>query len=158
MNKLFHRLVLIRKSPYLTSCLRLVLGTVFLYAASEKIARPEDFAVAIQNYQLIPLSLTNLSAMILPWLELYCGLLLLLGLWHQPAAFLTTVMNVVFLIALLSAYYRGLDIECGCFGSGSEVNLGRILEDLLLLAFSLHILFYPASFFALENRLPGKEL
>jgi uncharacterized membrane protein YphA (DoxX/SURF4 family) len=143
---------MLRKSPYLTMLFRLILGFVFIYASLDKIADPEAFAAAVQNYQLAPVFLINLIAIFLPWLEFYCGVLLLLGWWHQPAAFWVGIMTIVFLIGLVSAYARGLDIDCGCFGSGNTVDLSRIIEDLFLLAFALHILIYPTSAFALENR------
>jgi len=158
MSNVITKLQRISRSPYLTTFFRLILGVLFLYAGIEKIIHTEVFAITIQNYQLIPVSYTNLIAIVLPWLEFYCGLLLLLGWRHQMAAFWVTLMNIVFLIGLSSAYVRGLDIDCGCFGTGSSINLTRILEDFLLLAFSLHILFFPASLFALDNHLQRKQV
>ena len=151
MNTLLNRIQVIRHSPYLTTVFRIILGVVFIYAGIEKISHADLFAVTIQNYQLIPISLTNLISIVLPWLEFYCGLLLLLGYWQHMAAAWAVLLNFVFLIALISAYWRGLNIECGCFGSDSSVNLTRILEDFLLLAFSLHVFIYPVSAFAIEN-------
>ena len=100
---------------------------------------------------MIPDPMINLVAIILPWLELICGILLLTGFWHRSAAFIVSLMMIVFIIAISTAILRGLDIECGCFGSGTSANWTRILEDLFLLAFSLQILFFPKSIIALEN-------
>jgi putative oxidoreductase len=151
MTKLINEGNKIRKSPHLTALFRLILGFVFIYASLDKIADPDAFAITIQNYQLVPLSITNLIAIFLPWLEFYCGILLLVGWWHQAAAFWVVLMTIVFLVSLISVYARGLDIDCGCFGSGSTVDLIRIIEDLFMLALSLHISFYPTSSFSLEN-------
>ena len=140
-----------QKSLYITTISRFILGMVFLYAGYDKILDPGSFAIAVQNYQLIPMSLSNMVAIFLPWCEFYCALLLLSGWWHRSAALLVSIMNIVFIVALTLAYLRGLDIDCGCFGTGSSVNIQRIVEDFILLALSLHIFFNPESKLALEN-------
>jgi len=152
MNSFLNKIQKLRHSPYLTTVFRIILGVIFIYAGLEKIGHADLFAVTIQNYQLVPISMTNLIAIFLPWLELYCGLLLLLGWWQRIAAAWAVLLNIIFLTALISAYWRGLDIVCGCFGSGTTVNMTRILEDLLLLALSLHIFIFPVSALAIENR------
>ena len=124
---------------------------IFIYASLDKLFHPAYFAISIQNYQIIPDSLINLTAVILPWLEFYCGILLLLGFWHRAGVAIIALLNVIFIFALTSALFRGLDIDCGCFGSGSTVSMSRIVEDLFLLAFSVYIFIYPTSKFALEN-------
>jgi uncharacterized membrane protein YphA (DoxX/SURF4 family) len=129
----------------------MIVGLIFIYASVEKILYPAYFAVSIQNYQLIPDYFTNIVAVLLPWLELYCGLSILIGLWHQAGAAIVSLLNIVFIIALTSAVFRGLDIDCGCYGTGSSANVSRIIEDLFLLAFSLQITLFPQSKFALES-------
>jgi uncharacterized membrane protein YphA (DoxX/SURF4 family) len=138
-------------SPYLTTITRVLVGLVFIYASIDKLANPAYFAGTIQNYQILPDSLINLVAIILPWLELICGILLISGLWHQSAAILISTLIIIFILAIGSVILRGLDIQCGCFGSGSAANFGRIVEDLFLLAFSLQIVFNPSSKLSLEN-------
>jgi len=130
----------------------MMVGFIFIYASIDKIAAPAYFAGMIQNYQLIPDLFINFAAIVLPWLELLCGMLLLIGIWHRSAALLITILMVVFIIAISSAIFRGLDIECGCFGAGTSANWTRIIEDIFLLAFSLQVLFYPESKLAVENR------
>jgi len=139
-------------SPYLTTTLRIMVGLVFIYASIDKISSPAYFAGTIQNYQLIPEFMLNIIAIILPWVELICGLLLLSGVWHQSAALIISLLMVVFILAITSAIVRGLAIECGCFGAGSSANWTRIIEDIFLLAFTLQILFFPKSILALENK------
>jgi uncharacterized membrane protein YphA (DoxX/SURF4 family) len=128
-------------------------GFVFIYAGWEKIVYPADFAVAIQNYQIIPSSMTNLVAIFLPWLEFYCGLILIFGFWHRAGAVILSTLLIIFIFALLSVFIRGLDIDCGCFGRGTSVGWSRIIEDLFLLFFALQIVFFPLSKLALENVL-----
>jgi len=86
---------------------------------------------------MLPELLVALMAAVLPWLELLCGLALLLNRWTPGASLLIVLMNAVFIVAIASAMARGLDISCGCFStspSGSRAGLARLLEDLFFLA------------------------
>jgi len=58
---------------------RLFLGRVFIYASVDKIFHPDDIARAVYNYQILPDGLINLTALVLPWLELLLGICLLTG-------------------------------------------------------------------------------
>jgi hypothetical protein len=53
--------------------------------------------------------------MILPWLELLCGLLLLGRIWTRAALVWALVMFAVFVVCTGQAWARGLEISCGCF-------------------------------------------
>lgn len=112
--------------------LRILLAVIFIYAAIGKIIGPTAFAADIDNYRLLPYILVTLVALILPWLEVICGLLLIIGRWLSGASLLVMGMNAVFIIAIASAILRGLDISCGCFSlsqDGSRVGLTRLAED-----------------------------
>ncbi len=116
--------------------LRWFLAVVFIYAALGKIADPAAFAEQIDHYRLLPWPAVATAAMVLPWLELLCGLLLIGGRWIQGASLWLIVLNAVFIVAIASAMVRGLDIDCGCFslpGQASQVSLHRIVEDLFFL-------------------------
>ncbi len=95
------------------------LGAVFIYASIGKIIHPESFAEAISNYQILPDQLINLVALILPWLELVVGTCLIAGFWLPSSLFLVNLLLLVFWSALLSAFARGLNIECGCFDTSA---------------------------------------
>ena len=118
------------------SC-RLLLGGVFVFASFDKILHPAEFAKVVYNYQILPLPLSNLMAMSLPWLELFTGLALIIGLWRAEASFLLGGLLVVFIAALTVNVYRGVDIDCGCLtlsGEGRGISLTTIGQDLALLA------------------------
>jgi len=122
-----------------------VLGSVFMYASFDKMANPEAFAKIIDNYHLLPYQLVNPLAIFLPWLELITGLLLITGKWVKGSLLIYNVLLVIFIIALVQALIRGLDISCGCFSvnpsSTSEVWL-RVVEDIALLFVSIMLLKY----------------
>ena len=137
-----------KKSIFLTC--RLILGGVFIYASVDKILHPAAFAEAVYNYKILPDALINLTAIILPWLELILGVFLILGLWLPGAALLSNLLLLTFFGALVFNLARGLDIHCGCFSTSQEATLNLcmclyIIRDgiFLLLGFYLllHIFF-----------------
>jgi len=106
-------MTLLGKTVYHIS--RLVLAAVFIYAGVVKANAVVDFAGQIANYQILPYAWNYLIASILPYLELLCGILLLLNMRVRPAILILFVLNIIFMLALSSAIIRGFDINCGCF-------------------------------------------
>lgn len=117
---------------------RLILAGIFIYASVDKIAHPAAFARDVYNYQILPDALINLTAMVLPWLELLLGLCLLAGLWLPGAVLAANGLLIVFLAALVFNLARGLDIDCGCFNTNNaapSISAGwYVLRDMLFLA------------------------
>ncbi len=127
--------------------LGIALGATFVYASLDKIAHPPEFARIVYHYQIvgpsawIPPLLPNTFAVVLPWIELVIGVLLIGGLWRKEAAALAGLLLVVFLGAVGSAMYRGIDIEkCGCFSvseEGRQAGWLLLAQDVALLAAAL---------------------
>jgi uncharacterized membrane protein YphA (DoxX/SURF4 family) len=102
-------------SPWLTIRVQLALGAIFVIAAIPKIADPPSFAHMIYNYRLVPGSLINVSALILPWVELLAGLALILGVWRAAARTIIGILLAIFIIAISINLARDNAIDCGCF-------------------------------------------
>lgn len=101
--------------------LRVALGAIFIYAGALKVAEAADFARDIQRYAIIPWAdVAVLLAVFLPWLEIVCGVALIARRCQLGALALIAGLMLVFTAALTSAWARGLDIECGCFGRKKE--------------------------------------
>jgi uncharacterized membrane protein YphA (DoxX/SURF4 family) len=98
---------------------RVLLGATFVLAALPKIADPPGFAKAIWNYHLVPDGALAPLALVLPWLELQCGMAMALGVWVRPTAAWVSILLTAFLLALGLNLYRGRPVDCGCFGSGA---------------------------------------
>jgi uncharacterized membrane protein YphA (DoxX/SURF4 family) len=95
-------------------------------------------AVDVANYRLAPEWAVPALAAALPGMEVVCGACLLVGRWVRPAAWLAALMMVVFSIAKAQAMMRGINLDCGCFGSGrSPVTVMTLVRDLALLAAAL---------------------
>jgi putative oxidoreductase len=108
--------------PWLTIRVQIALGAIFVVAALPKITDPPSFAHMIYNYRLLPAGLINVSALVMPWVELLCGLALILGVWRKAALSIIGAMLVVFIIAISINLARGNAIDCGCFDV-SKANL-----------------------------------
>lgn len=119
---------------------RSLIGGLFIYAGVGKIIAPFEFAVAISNYDLVPIRIIGIIAVTLPWIEVFAGLGLLLGVRIKACSLIISSLLVVFISLIIVTYLRGLDIECGCF-SGIERRIGLlvIIEDLLMFMGALFI-------------------
>jgi len=125
--------------------LRSILGIIFIVASINKIYDPKGFALIIQNYKILPPEMINFVAVTLPWLEAVCGFLLLTGCFVKGSALILDILLLIFIIALLINYNRGIDISCGCFSlssDGTKSIFHYIIRDLILLGLGIVVLFY----------------
>lgn len=136
---------------------RLLLAVVFFVSGIVKAADPAQTKVAVRAYQLLPDSLADMVAAVLPYLEIAVGVILLLGLATRLGAALSALMMVAFLFGVISAAARGLSIDCGCFGGGGAVQTGateytlEILRDSGLLIASVYLLVRPRSWLSVDG-------
>ena len=143
-NKQYNRLLWNRRLFFWG---RLLLGAIFILASVDKTLHPAAFANIIYNYQIVPDEAVNLTAIMLPWIELLLGLLLMLGLWIPGAVVLSNLLLLTFFGAILFNVARGLDINCGCFSTTGEVASGApmgwyLLRDGIFLLLALYLFFY----------------
>lgn len=128
---------------------RWVIGGIFMFASADKIAAPADFAKIIYGYYLFPDFTINLIAIALPFLELFAGMALMLGIYPRSAAALAGALLLFFSIAISINLARGVEFDCGCFSidePGYFFSAEQLLiRDILLLAASLYVSFYPKS-------------
>jgi uncharacterized membrane protein YphA (DoxX/SURF4 family) len=119
--------------------LRILLASLLGYTGVTKLPAAWTFAEMIANYQIFPAQANQLAAVVVPWCEVLCGILLLCGVWIRPAAMVSALLFAGFAVAVSSALGRGLDIECGCFGTetASKGQAVALAIDLLGLSLSL---------------------
>jgi uncharacterized membrane protein YphA (DoxX/SURF4 family) len=112
----------------LETVLRLGLGGIFLYAGAAKVVDVEAFFWDVHHFELTPWDVSLVLAVFLPWLELLAGGALVVRWLYLGAVALCGGMSAVFLGAVASAWWRGLDITCGCFGrEENATNFARHL-------------------------------
>lgn len=134
--------------------LRVFLGALFVYASWDKLLNPEAFAWMVYNYKILPPFMVNLAAVILPWTEMICGLLLIAGLLTRGSALTIDCLLFIFIVALGFNLYRGLDIGCGCFSVSPEaekITFFTLMRDASLLVPGLWILMYQPKRWALDT-------
>jgi len=137
--KNFHRIIV----PLCSLACRLILAIILFYAGIEKITNPDEFAVAIYNYQLLQDFTVNALAVILPWLEIIIATCFVAGFYVKGAALISSALFLTFATALTINLVRGLDISCGCFGAASgNINWFYLGRDLSFLIISIFVIIY----------------
>ena len=119
---------------------RAALGGIFVWFAIVKIAGPVPFLKNIREYHLLPESpsyFINLSAVALPWIELLCGILLIIGFRLRASAIIALLLLLMFTPAILlraiGVYqeegkpFCSIAFDCGC-GAG-EINICKKLAE-----------------------------
>jgi putative oxidoreductase len=118
----------------------LAFGALFLWSGIAKIKDPISFAEAIRNYRIVGDPIAPALAHFLPWLEVFAGFAVMWERMRQGASALLTGMLIVFTIGIVSAWIRGLDITCGCFGGEETINYPvKVTQNLLLIAAGIWI-------------------
>lgn len=109
-------MAVVATKAYLSLIVRLVLAAAFILAALPKIQDPVAFAASVEGFRVVGGELTQWVALLLPWFELVIGLGLLVPQLRLGSGLIIGVLLVAFIGLHLSAWLRGLDISCGCFG------------------------------------------
>lgn len=118
--------------------LRIALGAIFVYAAWVKLRDPwQLFAMSIDAYRVLPLGMVELTARVVPWLELALGLWLIAGFWLRVSGALVSLLLLTFFGLMVRAYAKGMAIDCGCFGPGEAISWKTLLRDGTLVAAAL---------------------
>jgi uncharacterized membrane protein YphA (DoxX/SURF4 family) len=144
---------------YLSFVFRLAAGTVLIVSGSSKVAEGAGFVEEVADFDLLPEGLANVYATALPWVEIVVGALLILGLLSRISAGIGALTVLSFIIANSVVVYRGLNMECGCFGDMAVLDTRQaIIVDCVLFIMVLQILVHKGVFLSLGSRLLGREL
>jgi len=142
----------LRASDLLALLARYSLGALFIYMGLSKALHSVEFLKLVRQYDVLhhPFGL-NLVASALPWFEVFCGLLLVLGIAVRGTAVMLVTMLVPFTVLVL---LRALDIykaggqpfcsikfDCGC-GAGEVLICRKLAENLLLAGLSVGLVFW----------------
>ncbi|SDD43104.1 MauE/DoxX family redox-associated membrane protein [Nocardioides lianchengensis] len=138
---------------------RLVTGGVWIWAGALKLGDSYQSVQAVRAYELLPESLVEPVGYLLPVLEVVVGFALVVGVLTRGAAVLSALLFVVFIIGIASAWARGLQIDCGCFGGGGydpgaeAAYPWEIARDAALLLASLFLVRWPRTRLSLDSVL-----
>ena len=119
---------------------RILIGAFFIAVGADKVMHPyQNFMYVVQAYQLFPEMLEEIVARFFPWIELFLGLFLFLGLYLKWTVRVFILMVSAFILMITQALVRQLPIEnCGCFGGLFSSDI----HNTLYLDFALWMLLY----------------
>ena len=107
----------ILQNKWLVLSCRVALGAILLAASISKILDMTGFVNTVVGYGLIPTTLAQIYGWIVPWVELYLGCSLILGVLPRVSAAISILLTASFAIASTYALEKSPDSTCGCFGS-----------------------------------------
>ena len=91
------------------------LGGVLLYSGVTHLQNPFAFLDAVGGYMLLPpWALVPVTILLLAS-HLVIGIALICQLLRPGVYWVTSGLFTLFLVAQLAAWFRGLDVSCGCF-------------------------------------------
>lgn len=149
-----------RYQEWITVAVRITLAVILGYAGYAKFTEPQALQkVAVAAYDVLPDGMITPVAFGLPVLEMALAGMILLGFATRVMAICVGLLFVVFIAGIISAWARGLTIDCGCFGGGGTVAKGQthylreIFRDLGFLALAAWLTVFPPGRLALDRVL-----
>ena len=131
---------------------RLGLGLLFVYLGWAKASDPVGFLKSVREYGVItePPWL-NLVAAALPWFEIFCGVLWILGLGTRGTALVVLVLMSAFTLlvwrhatelqVLTGLPFCQIQFDCGC-GGGPVRICAKLVENSVTLLGTVWVLIY----------------
>jgi len=89
----------IGKAAYGPLLIRLSLGSYFLLAGLSKLPLLHAFITQVKSFGVLPENLSTLYATLLPYLEVFVGGTILLGLWTTLAGLMAAFLLLSFIVA-----------------------------------------------------------
>jgi uncharacterized membrane protein YphA (DoxX/SURF4 family) len=144
---------------------RWFLGGFFIYMGLSKVLHPEAFLKLVRQYEIVtsPFLLNSIAAA-LPWFEVFCGLLLVLGIAVRGSALMLVAMLVPFTYVVFNRAlaisttqaiaYCAVKFDCGC-GSGEVIICHKLVENSLLILLAVGLLFSRSSRLCARFSLAG---
>lgn len=136
------RVVEFLSNRWLVFVSRVVLGAIFLTASIGKVQQQAAFIDLVKGYGILPDSLAQAYGLVVPWVELFIGCCLILGVFSRFASALSIPLTLSFVIASSYALINDIGVNCGCFGEVIILSHPVSLSlDCLMLATALAVLF-----------------
>jgi putative oxidoreductase len=126
--------------------LRLILSLFFLVSAYGKLVDIERYSVdAVYNFGILPMFLARPFGLVMPFIELLCGLGLLFGVLTRLSALGIGLMSLSFFVAKAIVLSQGRSIDCGCFGAVIDTLASvTIFLDLPIMFFAMVVIWAPS--------------
>lgn len=140
----------------LTIIVRIVIGLLFVYSSIFKIIDPSGFANSIAQYRILSDNLLPYAAIVIPYIELFAGICLLMGFNIRPAATAGIILMLVFITAIIINLAQGRTFECGCFelshlGISETIGWGLVVRDAVITMLLWSLYYVDRHPFSLQN-------
>nr|WP_319394791.1 MauE/DoxX family redox-associated membrane protein [uncultured Desulfobacter sp.] len=136
-------MILGRQTGVIEGTLRLFLGGTFIFASWHKIVSPDQFAVILYGYDVFPHQIINVLAIVMPFVELVCGISLITGLMKRSGLLLINAMLVCFIFLIAFNLIRGHQFDCGCFSlgetKGTWSSVWLLVRDVVMLGAGVYL-------------------
>ncbi|MEU8235300.1 MauE/DoxX family redox-associated membrane protein [Actinoplanes sp. NPDC048967] len=149
---------------WISTAARLGLAAVWLVAGGLKVGDLAASGRAVNAYDLFPYEVAKVIGAAQPFLEIALGLLLLAGLAVRLSAGISAGLLVIFIAGIISAWARGLQIDCGCFSTGGELGAGQtpqytwdLVRDAGFLLLAGILLWRPRTRYSIDGVLMGEQ-
>ena len=149
---------------WISTAARLGLAAVWLVAGGLKVGDLAASGRAVNAYEIFPYEVAKVIGAAQPFLEIALGLLLLAGLAVRLTAGISAALLVVFIAGIVSAWARGLQIDCGCFSTGGQLAAGQspqytwdLVRDAGFLLLAGILLWRPRTRYSIDGVLMGEQ-
>ncbi len=145
--------------PVMTAGLRVAVGIILIVAGALKVGHPAALAASIADFRLFPPQFVAPLAIVLPYLELFVGAYLVIGLFTRVMAAIAAVQFTVYGLAIASAVLRHIQANCGCFGPWDQAKADwpHVALDLALAGVSLLVARTAPGTLALDRTFSTKK-
>jgi uncharacterized repeat protein (TIGR02543 family) len=142
----------------LLSAVRILLGVLLVAAAVSKVSHQAQFVNTVLSYDLLPRSLGEFYAIMLPWAELVVGCCLVAGLFTRFVSAVSIPLIITFIIANSYGLLIGDKGPCGCYGNMVDIgHSGALLVDIAMLAMATASSVLRPSVFSLDSQMTSKS-
>jgi len=142
---------------------RWLLGALFIYLGLNKALHPVEFLKLVRQYEMVDnYFLLNSIGALLPWFEVFCGLLLLAGTAVRGSALILLLMLIPFTIVIaqralairtaLGIPFCAIKFDCGC-GMGEVLICRKLMENCVLMLLAAWLLVGHGRRFSLRYQL-----
>ena len=137
---------------------RIILGSIFIAASVGKLFNPDQFTTLVASYNILPYGLSTVYGYLVPWIELFIGTFLILGLFTRFVSALSIPIIISFIIANSFKLLIGAGGSCGCFGDVIPLTLPQSLNiDALMLLLTIPLIVRKTRLLSVGHWLTASE-
>ena len=155
----------------LVTLLRVILGAILLFAGITKLMGFSIFTINVDSYQILPIGLVKPVSYLIVSAEITLGIVLLIGYFSRGAGILSTLLFLIFAVALINALLRELTItDCGCgnflislldvlgLTISNEPNWKIVSVDIVLAVSCFGVISSPQQGYGLDSLIQKEQL